>query len=81
MYILVESSTEPTLTCTSIGVVCGSDLHSYFSILPPSPTTLEPHVVTHETLPIVMGHEYVASPPSECAVLTRGDTQNVWHCD
>ncbi|KAI0767646.1 GroES-like protein [Fomes fomentarius] len=37
--------------------ICGSDLHSYFSILPPSPTAVEPHVVTNETLPIVMGHE------------------------
>ncbi len=61
MYILAESSTEPTLTCASNGVVCGSDLHSYFSILPLiSPTSLEPHVLTNETLPIVMGHEYVA---------------------
>ncbi len=37
--------------------VCGSDLHSYFSILPVAPTTLVPHVVTGETLPIGMGHE------------------------
>ena len=40
-------------------VVCGSDLHSYFAILPPSPTTLQPHPVTNETLPVVMGHECV----------------------
>ncbi|RPD60647.1 alcohol dehydrogenase GroES domain protein [Lentinus tigrinus ALCF2SS1-7] len=41
-----------------IKVLCGSDLHAYFSILPVTPTTLEPHVVTGETLPIGMGHEF-----------------------
>ncbi|KAI0704212.1 alcohol dehydrogenase GroES domain protein [Cerioporus squamosus] len=38
--------------------ICGSDLHCYFSILPVTPTTLVPHVVTGETLPIGMGHEF-----------------------
>ncbi|RDX52373.1 alcohol dehydrogenase GroES domain protein [Lentinus brumalis] len=38
--------------------ICGSDLHFYFSILPVAPTTLVPHVVTGETLPIGMGHEF-----------------------
>ncbi|KAM5545885.1 hypothetical protein V8D89_000011 [Ganoderma adspersum] len=38
-------------------VVCGSDLHSYTSLLPVSPTLTKPHVVTNETLPVVMGHE------------------------
>ncbi|KAI1786916.1 GroES-like protein [Ganoderma leucocontextum] len=37
--------------------ICGSDLHSYSSILPVSPTLTKPHVVTKETLPVVMGHE------------------------
>lgn len=39
--------------------VCGSDLHSYFQVPSVGPTTTKPHYVTHETLPIVMGHEYV----------------------
>ncbi|EIW53227.1 alcohol dehydrogenase GroES domain protein [Trametes versicolor FP-101664 SS1] len=38
--------------------ICGSDLHSWHEILPVSPTTTQPHPVTHETLPVVMGHEF-----------------------
>ncbi|KAH9848120.1 alcohol dehydrogenase GroES domain protein [Lenzites betulinus] len=38
--------------------ICGSDLHSWHEILPVSPTMTEPHPVTHEKLPVVMGHEF-----------------------
>jgi len=38
--------------------ICGSDVHSYFSFLLPSPTASDPHPVTKETLPVVMGHEF-----------------------
>ncbi|TBU63555.1 GroES-like protein [Dichomitus squalens] len=37
--------------------ICGSDLHAWDALLPVTPTHTEPHVVTGETLPIVMGHE------------------------
>ncbi|PIL28873.1 hypothetical protein GSI_08919 [Ganoderma sinense ZZ0214-1] len=37
--------------------ICGSDVHSYSSLLPLSATLTKPHVVTNETLPVVMGHE------------------------
>ncbi|OBZ76638.1 (R,R)-butanediol dehydrogenase [Grifola frondosa] len=36
--------------------ICGSDLHSYLSIIPISPA-IAPDYVTGETLPVVMGHE------------------------
>ncbi|KAI0767651.1 L-threonine 3-dehydrogenase [Fomes fomentarius] len=39
--------------------ICGSDVHQYFEIMPiVSPTATEPHRVTKETLPVVMGHEF-----------------------
>ncbi|PCH36785.1 GroES-like protein [Wolfiporia cocos MD-104 SS10] len=38
--------------------VCGSDVHSYFSLTPVSPTATMPHPVTKETLPITLGHEF-----------------------
>ncbi len=49
--------------------VCGSDIHSYYAIIPGlSPTATEAHPVTKEKLPIIMGHEYV------CFVLRSGQT-------
>ncbi len=48
------------LTCPA--TVCGSDVHQYFEIMPIiSPTPTEPHHVTKETLPVVMGHECVSA--------------------
>ncbi|OSX56753.1 hypothetical protein POSPLADRAFT_1159055 [Postia placenta MAD-698-R-SB12] len=38
--------------------LCGSDVHSYFAFLPPSPTLTDVHPVTKERLPVVMGHEF-----------------------
>ncbi|KAI0752576.1 alcohol dehydrogenase GroES domain protein [Daedaleopsis nitida] len=38
--------------------ICGSDLHSYFTSLSVAPTIDKPHVITNETLPVVMGHEF-----------------------
>jgi len=51
-------SSPGTLTNMVYGAVCGSDVHSYFSFLPVSPTATTPHPVTKETLPVVMGHEF-----------------------
>ena len=36
--------------------VCGSDLHEF--LVGPKNVPLEPHVVTGETIPTVMGHEW-----------------------
>ncbi|KAI0672173.1 alcohol dehydrogenase GroES domain protein [Trametes maxima] len=38
--------------------LCGSDLHLWHELLPICPTLTEPHVVTNEKLPVVMGHEF-----------------------
>ncbi|KZT69314.1 alcohol dehydrogenase GroES domain protein [Daedalea quercina L-15889] len=38
--------------------ICGSDLHTYFVLPTHGPTLTTPHPTTHETLPVVMGHEF-----------------------
>ncbi|KAI0819876.1 alcohol dehydrogenase GroES domain protein [Trametes gibbosa] len=49
---------SPGVGQVKIKVLCGSDLHSWHEILPVSPTMTEPHPITQETLPVVMGHEF-----------------------
>ncbi|CCM00820.1 uncharacterized protein FIBRA_02862 [Fibroporia radiculosa] len=39
-------------------LVCGSDVHSFFHLPPPSPTLTQAHPITGEKLPLVMGHEF-----------------------
>ena len=39
--------------------ICGSDLHLYHDgPIPPAPTTEQPHPLSGETLPVVLGHEF-----------------------
>jgi (R,R)-butanediol dehydrogenase / meso-butanediol dehydrogenase / diacetyl reductase len=39
--------------------ICGSDLHLFREgPLPPAPTTEQPHPLSGETLPVVLGHEF-----------------------
>lgn len=39
--------------------ICGSDVHLYFDgPMPPAPSEDQPHPVSGETLPVVMGHEF-----------------------
>ena len=42
--------------------VCGTDLHTFHGEVPAYvPTATKPHPITGETLPVILGHEYVAS--------------------
>ena len=39
--------------------ICGSDVHLYFDgPMPPAPSEEQPHPISGETLPVVMGHEF-----------------------
>lgn len=39
--------------------ICGSDLHLYYGgPIPPAPTPEQPHPLSGETLPVVLGHEF-----------------------
>ncbi len=39
--------------------ICGSDLHLYHDgPMPPAPSDQEPHPISGETLPVVLGHEF-----------------------
>ncbi|KAI0329790.1 alcohol dehydrogenase GroES domain protein [Cubamyces sp. BRFM 1775] len=39
--------------------ICGSDMHSWHAPLPGvSPTATQPHPVTNDKLPVIMGHEF-----------------------
>ncbi len=43
----------------SFNGICGSDLHLYQDgPIPPAPTADEPHPISGETLPVVLGHEF-----------------------
>ncbi|MGJ9413537.1 2,3-butanediol dehydrogenase [Aeromicrobium sp. CF4.19] len=59
----VEDVPEPTTTPGHVKVkvsrngICGTDLHEYYDgpiFIPPS----EPHPLTHQAMPLVMGHEF-----------------------
>ncbi|RPD75903.1 alcohol dehydrogenase GroES domain protein [Lentinus tigrinus ALCF2SS1-7] len=63
--IRLDDIPEPTVGPKQVKIkvawngICGSDIYSYYSIIPGlSPTITAPHPTTKETLPITMGHEF-----------------------
>lgn len=61
----VEDVEEPQLRPGTVKIapayngICGSDLHLYrHGPIPPAPTDEEPHPISGETLPVVLGHEF-----------------------
>lgn len=63
--IRVEEVEEPETRPGTVKIapafngICGSDLHLYHEgPIPPAPSTDQPHPLSNETLPVVMGHEF-----------------------
>ncbi len=63
--IRVEDVEEPQLRPGTVKIapafcgICGSDLHLYHDgPIPPAPSPDTPHPLSHETLPIIFGHEF-----------------------
>lgn len=63
--IRVEEVEEPETRPGTVKIapafngICGSDLHLYHDgPIPPAPSTDQPHPLSDETLPVVMGHEF-----------------------
>lgn len=63
--IRIEEVEEPQIRPGTVKIapafngICGSDLHLFHDgPIPPAPTTDEPHPLSGETLPVVMGHEF-----------------------
>ena len=61
----VESVPEPVIRPGTVKIapafngICGSDLHLYHGgPIPPAPTAEDPHPLSGETLPVVLGHEF-----------------------
>ncbi|HEY4577804.1 MAG TPA: 2,3-butanediol dehydrogenase [Yaniella sp.] len=61
----IEEIDEPQVRAGTVKIapkfngICGSDLHLYHDgPMPPAPTTNEPHPLSGETLPVVLGHEF-----------------------
>lgn len=61
----LEDIDEPTVRPGKVKIapafngICGSDLHLYYDgPIPPAPTDDQPHPLSHETLPVVLGHEF-----------------------
>ena len=61
----IEDIPEPELRPGTVKIapafngICGSDLHLYHGgPIPPAPTTDDPHPLSGETLPVVLGHEF-----------------------
>lgn len=61
----IEDVEEPQLRSGTVKIapayngICGSDLHLYQDgPFPPAPTEQEPHPLSGETLPVVLGHEF-----------------------
>ncbi|AWB86175.1 2,3-butanediol dehydrogenase [Mycetocola zhujimingii] len=63
--VRVEDIEEPQLRAGTVKIapafcgICGSDLHLFHDgPIPPAPSTDTPHPLSHETLPVVFGHEF-----------------------
>jgi (R,R)-butanediol dehydrogenase/meso-butanediol dehydrogenase/diacetyl reductase len=63
--IRVEEVDEPEVRPGTVKIapsfngICGSDLHLFHEgPIPPAPTAREPHPISGETLPVVLGHEF-----------------------
>ncbi|QUW17787.1 2,3-butanediol dehydrogenase [Agrococcus sp. Marseille-Q4369] len=63
--IRVEEVEEPETRPGTVKIapafngICGSDLHLYHDgPIPPAPSADQPHPLSNETLPVVMGHEF-----------------------
>ncbi|KAH9910436.1 alcohol dehydrogenase GroES domain protein, partial [Amylocystis lapponica] len=68
--IRVEQVPEPVAGDTQVKIkflliVCGSDVHAFFTPTPVHPTLTKPSYVTGETLPVVMGHECISGTITE----------------
>ena len=63
--IRIEDVEEPCVRPGTVKIapafngICGSDLHLYHvGPMPPAPTADNPHPISGETLPVVLGHEF-----------------------
>jgi (R,R)-butanediol dehydrogenase / meso-butanediol dehydrogenase / diacetyl reductase len=63
--VRIEDVEEPPVRPGTVKIapafngICGSDLHLFHDgPIPPAPSTEEPHPISGETLPVIMGHEF-----------------------